>query len=85
MKQVFITLSPVSLEQTVTVFENGKSSSTMRFRTSDLEKTIFSIADIDEIILIGSKTYTKRLEQKLKKYETTKYGASDIKYKFLEN
>ena len=54
------------------------------FELKDLEKTVFSIQNIESITLVGNKKYTKKLEQKLKQYELTAYGKNNIEYRLKE-
>jgi hypothetical protein len=86
MNKIILTLSPTLLRQTMTVYnKNTKSpSSVTAFELKDLEKTVFSIQNIESITLVGNKKYTKKLEQKLKQYELTAYGKNNIEYRLKE-
>lgn len=86
MNKIILTLSPTLLRQTMTVYnKNTKSpSSVTAFELKDLEKTVFSIQNIESITLVGNKKYTKKLEQKLKQYELTTYGKNNIEYRLKE-
>lgn len=87
MNKIILTLSPTLLRQTMTVYNNKNTkspSSTTAFNLKDLEKTVFSIQNIESITLVGNKKYTKKLEQKLKQYELTAYGKNNIEYRLKE-
>ena len=86
MNKIILTLSPTLLRQTMAVYnKNTKSpSSVTAFELKDLEKTVFSIQNIESITLVGNKKYTKKLEQKLKQYELTAYGKNNIEYRLKE-
>lgn len=86
MNKIILTLSPTLLRQTMTIYnKNTKSpSSVTAFELKDLEKTVFSIQNIESITLVGNKKYTKKLEQKLKQYELTAYGKNNIEYRLKE-
>lgn len=86
MNQIVLSVSPVSLHQTMTIFDSktNLSTSVTVFEMKDLEKTVFSVSNIGVITIVGSKTYTKRIEQKLKQYEMTTYGNNNIEYRLAE-
>lgn len=84
MKKIYITLSPTDFQQTITIFEDNKASTTEKIALSQLKTKIAAIPDIDEIVFVGNKQYTKKFEEELKKTEKTKYGLSKIKYSQVE-
>jgi hypothetical protein len=87
MKQIILTVSPVHLNQTMSVFDTDHpdfSNYVKVFQMKDLEKIVFAVHDIGTIKIAGGKAYTKRIEQKLKEYELTTYGKNNIKYELIE-
>lgn len=87
MKQIILTVSPVHLNQTMSVFDTDHPNSSNYvkvFQMKDLEKIVFAVHDIGTIKITGGKAYTKRIEQKLKEYELTTYGKNNIKYELIE-
>lgn len=87
MNKIVLTLSPISLHQGMTFYDDEHpefSPAASLFKIKDLEKTVFSVPNIKSITLIGNASYTKKMEQKLKQYELTTYGKSNIEYKLIE-
>lgn len=87
MNKIILTLSPTSLHQGMTFYDDEHpefSSAATLFKIKDLEKTVFSIPNIKSITLIGNENYIKKMEQRLKQYELTSYGKSNIEYRLKE-
>lgn len=87
MNKIILILSPTSLHQGITFYDDEhpeSSSAVSLFKIKDLEKTVFSIPNIKSVTLIGNENYTKKMEQRLKQYELTSYGKSNIEYKLIE-
>lgn len=82
MKKIVALIRPFDLEQAVYVFENGNKIDMITSPLDDINNSIFQLIDkysLDEIELIGPKSYAKGIKNKFEEEELSKYNENKIK------
>ena len=88
MKKIVSVIKPFTVQQNVFVYEDGNKIEVISTPLNDIQNTMVEIADkynINEIELIGSKKYSKGIENKIKEIEMTKYNENKLNIKLTNN
>ena len=82
MRKIVTVIRPFTLNQNVFVYEDGNKIDVV---TTDLESIVDTIIEISakyeakEIQLIGSKNFSKGIQERIETAEMTKYGKKELK------
>lgn len=82
MKRIVIPIKPFTFLQSIYILENDECRETNYCSIDDLTIRIFGLIDeynIQNIDLVGSKTFLEGIKKDIQEYELTKYGKNKIK------
>ena len=78
MKRLIIMSNLFTLSQHAFLEENHEIVENFYFNLKDLNKTIFSIMNLDEVIFYGNKEYLQPFIEKVKAEEIKKYQKNNL-------
>lgn len=81
MKKVVSIIKPFVVQQNVFVYEDSNKVDVISIPLNDIQDAIVDMAykyDVKEIDLIGSKKYSKGIEEKIKENEMTKFSKNEL-------
>ncbi len=88
MKKIVSVIRPFTLNQNIFVYEDGNKIDVVSVELEKIEDTIIETAkkyDVKEIQLIGSKKFSKGIQEKIETAEMTKYGKNDLEIKLVNS
>lgn len=88
MKKIVSVIKPFIVNQNIFVYEDGNKIDALSAPLNSIQDILIETANkynITEIELIGSKKYSKGIENKIKETEMSKYNQNKINIKLINN
>lgn len=88
MKKIVTVIKPFIMQQNIFVYEDGNKIDLFSVNLEDIENSLIETAkkyDVTDIELIGSKSYSKGIKNKIEVAEMNKYNENKLNIKITGN